>query len=282
MKLAVASGKGGTGKTTLSVAIAKSVDGQVQLLDCDVEEPNCHIFLELQNKKTEIVNVPVPVIDMEKCTHCGKCAEICEFNAIVSFGGTTTMVFPDLCHSCGGCMLVCPEKAITEKPEEIGELTRCNSGNIKFLEGKLKVGKAMSPPIIRAVKDAVEDEEVFTVIDSPPGTSCPMIAAVHDADYVLLVTEPTPFGLNDLILAVETVRGMNLPFSVAINRFDVGDDRVEKYCEKEAIEVSLKIPDSRKVAVAYSKGKSLDEAMPEVKDDLRRFIRSIESAGRQS
>lgn len=281
MKLAVASGKGGTGKTTLAVAIAKIFDGQVQLLDCDVEEPNCHIFLELQNKEIEKVNVPVPVIDMEKCTHCGKCAEICEFNAIVSFGGTTTMVFPDLCHSCGGCKLVCPEKAITEEPEEIGELTKGDSGNIKFLEGKLKVGKAMSPPVIKTVKNSI-DNKLFTVIDSPPGTSCPMIAAVHDADYVLLVTEPTPFGLNDLIIAVETVRGMNLPFSVAINRFDVGDDRVEKYCKEEGIDVSLKIPDSRKVAVAYSKGQSLDEAMPEVKDDLRRFIRSIESTGRQS
>ena len=281
MKLAVASGKGGTGKTTLSVAIAKTFDGPVQLLDCDVEEPNSHIFLKLENKIIEKVNVPVPVIDLEKCTHCGKCAEICEFNAIISFGGTTTMVFPDLCHSCGGCELVCPEGAITEKPEEIGELTKCNLGNIKFLERKLKIAKAMSPPIIRAVKNAAEDE-LFTVIDSPPGTSCPMIAAVHDADYVLLVTEPTPFGLNDLILAVETVRDMKISFSVAINRFDVGDDRVEKYCEKEGIEISLKIPDSRKVAVAYSKGISLDEVMPEVKTDIRKFLKSIESSGRQS
>jgi len=281
MKLAVASGKGGTGKTTLSVAIAKSAKGKVQLLDCDVEEPNSHIFLEIKDKETKTVTVPVPVIDMEKCTHCGKCAEICEFNAIISFGGTTTMVFPDLCHSCGGCELICPEKAITEKPEEIGELTKCSVGNIKFLEGKLKIGKAMSPPIIRAVKNAAEND-LLTVIDSPPGTSCPMIAAVHDADYVLLVTEPTPFGLNDLILAVDTVKDMKIPFSVAINRFDVGDDRVEKYCEAQGIEISLKIPDSRKVAVAYSKGISLDEAMPEVKADIRRFLKSIESAGRQN
>ena len=281
MKLAIASGKGGTGKTTLSVAIAKSAKGRVRLLDCDVEEPNSHIFLDIREKRTEKVTVPVPVIDENKCTHCGKCAEICEFNAIVSIGGTTTMVFKDLCHSCGGCQLVCPEKAISEIEEEIGELTFSTVGNIEFTEGKLDVGKAMSPPVIRAVLNSVEDDEGLIVIDSPPGTSCPMITAVNDADHVLLVTEPTPFGLNDLKLAVETVRGLGIFFSVAINRFDVGDDRVEKYCEEEGIEVSLKVPQSRKVAVAYSKGVSLDFSMPEIKKDIRRFLESIGYNGRK-
>jgi len=227
------------------------------------------------------VTVPVPVIDETKCTHCGKCAQICEFNAIVSIGGTTTMVFKDLCHSCGGCQLVCPEKAITEIEEETGELTFSTVGNIEFTEGKLNVGKAMSPPVIRAVLNSVEDDEGLIVIDSPPGTSCPMIAAVNDADYILLVTEPTPFGLNDLKLAVETVRGLGIPFSVAINRYDIGDDRVEKYCLDEDIDVSLRIPQSRKVAVAYSKGVSLDFSMPEIKKDIRRFLESIGYSGRK-
>ncbi len=281
MRLAIASGKGGTGKTTLSVAIAKSARGRVRLLDCDVEEPNSHIFLDIREKRTEKVTVPVPVIDETKCTHCGKCAQICEFNAIVSIGGTTTMVFKDLCHSCGGCQLACPEKAITEIEEETGELTFSTVGNIEFTEGKLNVGKAMSPPVIRAVLNSVEDDEGLIVIDSPPGTSCPMIAAVNDADYILLVTEPTPFGLNDLKLAVETVRGLGIPFSVAINRYDIGDDRVEKYCLDEDIDVSLRIPQSRKVAVAYSKGVSLDFSMPEIKKDIRRFLESIGYSGRK-
>ena len=281
MRLAIASGKGGTGKTTLSVAIAKSARGRVRLLDCDVEEPNSHIFLDIREKRTEKVTVPVPVIDETKCTHCGKCAQICEFNAIVSIGGTTTMVFKDLCHSCGGCQLVCPEKAITEVEEETGELTFSTVGNIEFTEGKLNVGKAMSPPVIRAVLNSVEDDEGLIVIDSPPGTSCPMIAAVNDADYILLVTEPTPFGLNDLKLAVETVRGLGIPFSVAINRYDIGDDRVEKYCLDEDIDVTLRIPQSRKVAVAYSKGVSLDFSMPEIKKDIRRFLESIGYSGRK-
>jgi MinD superfamily P-loop ATPase len=280
MRLAIASGKGGTGKTTLSVAIAKCAGENVTLLDCDVEEPNSHIFLDIKEKKIKKVTVPVPVIDEEKCTHCGKCAEICQFNAIVSMGGTTTMVFNDLCHSCGGCQLVCPEKAITEVEEQTGELTFAKVGNINFIEGKLNVGKAMSPPVIRAVLDAGKAEGL-TVVDSPPGTSCPMIAAVNEADYILLVTEPTPFGLNDLILAVETVRGLGIPFSVAINRFDAGDDRVEKYCLDEDIDVALRIPDSRKVAVGYSKGLSLDFSMPQIKSDIRRFLSSIKQAGRQ-
>lgn len=280
MKLAVASGKGGTGKTTLSVAIAKCMQENVTLVDCDVEEPNSHIFLDIREKQIEKVAVPVPVIDEDKCTHCGKCAELCQFNAIVSMAETTTMVFKDLCHSCGGCELVCPQKAISEVEDETGQLMFAKVGKIDFIEGKLNIGKAMSPPVIRAVLDAAEDREGLIVIDSPPGTSCPMITAVNDADHVLLVTEPTPFGLNDLKLAVETVRGLGIPFSVAINRYDAGDDRVERYCLEEDIDVSLRIPESTKVAVAYSKGLSLDFSMPEIKKDIRRFISSIEHSGR--
>jgi len=282
MRLAIASGKGGTGKTTLSVAIAKSVDGRVKLLDCDVEEPNSHIFLDIQEKKVTDVTVSVPVIDEAKCTLCAKCAQFCQFNAIISLAEATTMVFKDLCHSCGGCMLICPEKAITETQEVTGELMKADVGNIEFFEGKLSVGKAMSPPVIRAVLSSVKDENGLIVIDSPPGTSCPMITAVSGVDHVLLVTEPTPFGLNDLKIAVETVRGLGIPFSVAINRYDCGDDGVEKYCKTQGIDISLKIPDSTKVAVAYSKGVSLDLSMPKIKKDIRRFLKSIESAGRKN
>jgi MinD superfamily P-loop ATPase len=270
MRIAVASGKGGTGKTTIAVSLALASLGRVQLLDCDVEEPNAGLFLEHRDARECAITVPVPVIDEARCTACGACASFCEFNAIVHIG-TTVMVFPELCHSCGGCALVCPVKAIHEEPSAIGTLTesevpRDGLPAIDFYQGLLTIGKAMSPPVIRAVKSSSTgrgDADTMTIIDAPPGTSCPMGTAVTGADYVILVTEPTPFGLHDLDLAVKTVRKMGLPFGVIINRSDSGDDRVVSYCGKESIRILLQIPEDRRIAHGYSEGKPLVESAPE-------------------
>ena len=281
VKLALASGKGGTGKTTLSTALALSARGPVWLLDCDVEEPNCHIFIQPESQRTVPVPVPVPVIDNTKCTGCGACGEICQFNAIVPLG-KKTIVFPELCHSCGGCARVCPSGAITEQDIIVGTLEISTRDHVTFVKGQLDVGRAMSGPVIKAVKQFASDDHV-TVIDCPPGTSCPMIAAVSGVDFVLLVTEPTPFGLHDLRLAVETVRTLGLPFGVAINRSDAGDDRVETYCRDEDIAVMVRIPEDRRIAEAYSNGNVLTAAVPEYIPVLQRLIADIQDrvTGRQ-
>ena len=271
MRIAVASGKGGTGKTTIAVSLALSASGKVQLLDCDVEEPNAGIFLTQRDIRESAITVPVPVIDTSKCTACGACASFCEFNAIVHIS-TTVMVFPELCHSCGGCALVCPSKAIHEEPSAIGTLTtsevlRDGLPPLDFYQGLLTIGKAMSPPVIRTVKHNAERSptvtDAFIIIDAPPGTSCPMGTAVTGADYVILVTEPTPFGLHDLDLAVKTVRKMGIPFGVIINRCDSGDDRVVTYCAKENIRILMQIPEDRRIAEGYSEGKPLIVSAPE-------------------
>jgi len=274
MQIAVASGKGGTGKTTLSVALAQAWGGPVQLLDCDVEEPNAAIFLSLENRAEQTVSVPVPAIDSSRCTGCGKCAAICQFNAL-AVAGKTVLVFDDLCHSCGGCIRVCPEKAITEQPRSVGKIVRGQSGHIGLIEGRLDVGRAMAPPVIRAVKKAA-DPKLSVLIDCPPGTSCPMITAVKGSDFVILVTEPTPFGLHDLTLAVETVRLLKIPFGVIINRSDAGDNRVVEYCGKENIRLLLQIPESRKIAEATSRGETLLSAAPELRSVFQKMIRGIQ------
>jgi MinD superfamily P-loop ATPase len=273
MQLAVASGKGGTGKTTLSVAMAQVWDGPVQLLDCDVEEPNASIFLGLENAKEQTISVPVPAVDSSRCTGCGKCAAICQFNAL-AVAGKSVLVFAELCHSCGGCVRICPEKAITEVSLPVGTIRRGQSGTIQFMEGRLNIGRAMAPPIIRAVKKSA-DPKLPVLIDCPPGTSCPMVTAVKGSDFIILVTEPTPFGLHDLTLAVETVRMLNLPFGVVINRADAGDNRVVHYCREQNIRLLLEIPESRKIAEAYSRGESILTAAPELAPSLRNLLEVI-------
>jgi MinD superfamily P-loop ATPase len=261
MTVAVASGKGGTGKTTVAVNLALSLEGPVELLDCDVEEPNAHLFLQPSWASSRTVSVPVPQVDERLCTACGACGEACRFHAIVSLR-TQPLVFPELCHGCGACLLACPVGAIREVPQEVGVVQRGFRGEIRFVHGRLKVGTAMSGPLIRAVRSEAGQCQI-TLIDAPPGTSCPVVAAVRGSDFVLLVTEPTPFGLNDLKLAVEMCRILGLPCGVVINRSDIGDDAVRRYCASESVPLLAEIPEDRRVAEAYSRGQAAVTVLPE-------------------
>lgn len=267
MKLAIASGKGGTGKTTVATNLALVLsegDASVGLVDCDVEEPNCHIFLKPEIEKNEPVTVAIPEVVEEKCTGCGICGEVCEFGAIAVVKGKV-LIFSELCHSCGACTLFCPEGALREVPREIGTVEKGSAGKLRVTHGLLTIGEMMSPAVINGTKKAGGGTDI-TIIDSPPGTSCPVIEAVKDADCILLVTEPTPFGLNDLKLAVGMARELGIPSAVAINRCGIGNDEVRDYCNQEGIEIVLEIPDDRRIAEAYSRGEMIVRALPEYRN----------------
>jgi len=277
MIIAVASGKGGTGKTTIACNLARVASGDgrtVAYLDCDVEEPNGHVFLKPRLTSSEPIGRAVPEVDARACDLCGRCGEICQYSAIVRVG-KKVLVYPDLCHACGGCALVCPTGAITETSREMGRLESGDAGGVGFVHGLLNVGEAMSPPLIRRVKAAAPAADLV-VVDAPPGTSCPVIESVRDADVVVLVTEPTPFGLNDLKLAVEMVRALGLPFAVVINRAGLGDDRTARYCRDEDIEVLAEVPDDRRLAEAYSRGEMICDALPEYARVFERILRRAE------
>jgi len=281
--IAVASGKGGTGKTTVATSLAWTLARQkrrVELLDCDVEEPNSHLFLKPICGPARPVAVPVPQIDAEQCTLCGTCAEVCQFNAIACLKDRV-FVAEELCHGCGACGVFCPVDAISETGREVGVMQsgRClpkGGTELHLRYGRLHIGEPMAVPLIRAVRRRSDSAEV-TLIDAPPGTSCPVIAAVKGADFVLLVTEPTPFGLNDLRLAVETMRTLKLPAAVVINRSTVGDRAVWDYCRKEEIDVLLEIPEDRRIAEAYSRGCIVPEALPEYEKAFAELFRKIEA-----
>lgn len=261
MLIAVASGKGGVGKTTVAVNIARVFSQAVQLLDCDVEEPNAHLFLRAKKEKQQSVFIPIPIVDKKLCNACGECARFCQFNAIVSLE-TAPLIFPELCRGCGGCVLLCPKRALSEEKNHIGEVEILQDGNITLTKGLLDVGKPLVPPLIRAVRKNYNSDSI-AVIDSPPGTSCSMIAAVSGVDFVLLVTEPTAFGLNDLMLAVDVIRELNIPFGVVINRAGVGDSRVENFCKTQGISVLALIPDDRRIAEVYARGGLVVDDLPE-------------------
>jgi MinD superfamily P-loop ATPase len=265
MIISIASGKGGTGKTLVATSLAISLKDRdrVQLLDCDVEEPNDHIFLKPVITISEAVCIPVPEIDEKKCNYCGKCAKVCAYHAIAVFP-EHVLVFPQLCHGCGACSYLCPEKAITEVGREIGVVECGHSDGVEFAHGKLNVGEAMPTPAIRRVK-AKANRNGIVIIDVSPGTSCPVVESIKDSDFCLLVTEPTPFGLNDLILAVETVKELRVPFGVVINRAGVGDGKVEEYCLREGIPVLLTIPLDTEIARLNSRGITLVEGMSQWK-----------------
>ncbi|MGD9973932.1 MAG: ATP-binding protein [Desulfatirhabdiaceae bacterium] len=276
MIISIASGKGGTGKTTIATNLAISLEGDVQLLDCDVEEPNDYLFIHPDIHEVRTITTPVPEVDMTKCSLCGKCQDICQFKAIVVMG-KIVLPFPELCHSCGGCMRVCPENAITETDRQLGVVEWSRKNGLEFIHGKLRVGEAMSPPLIRKVRE-FSRPEALTIIDAPPGTSCPVIAAMKGADYVLLVTEPTPFGLHDLKLAVGAVKILGIPCGLIINRSDMGDDRVREYANDQNIPILMEIPFDRKIAEAYSKGQMIVDVLPEWKAHFLKLHRQIEEA----
>ena len=273
MIIAIASGKGGTGKTTVAVNLAMVAEGSVTYVDCDVEEPNGHLFLKPVIITTKTVSIPVPVVNLNKCTGCGQCTQVCRYNALACIKGKV-LIFAELCHGCGGCTIACPVHAISEKEHAIGVVETGHANGIAFVQGRLDVGVAMSPPLIRATKTASPSDGTV-IIDAPPGTSCPVITTVRDCDFVLLVTEPTPFGLHDLKLAVETIRQIDIPFGIVINRCDIGDERVREYCRIEGIPILLEIPDDRRVAEAYSRGILAVDALPEYRRIFRTLAETI-------
>lgn len=267
MKLAIASGKGGTGKTTVAVSLALSLAAQAPLyLDCDVEEPNAALFLHPTITAKRTVEQPVPSVDVELCTLCGRCAEVCEYHAITVIG-KKVLVFPELCHGCGSCTHHCPSGAIREVPDNIGELTRGHAGSIEFSQGTLNVGEAMAVPVIRQLKKwSIPDTGTKRpiILDAPPGSSCPVVETMRESDCVLLVTEPTPFGLHDLKMAVQVARDeMHLPLAVVINRDGLGDAGVENYCAAEKLPILMRIPLERKIAEGIADGKTLLDIHPD-------------------
>lgn len=276
MIISVASGKGGTGKTLIATSLALSLGNEtkVQFLDCDVEEPNAHILLKPTIERRETVSIPVPQIDEQKCTFCGKCAEVCAYNALAVLKNRV-LVFPELCHGCGACSYLCPEDAISEVAREIGVVEVGRFKQIEFIHGRLAVGEAMAHPVIRRVKEHIDPEKTV-IIDVSPGTSCPVVEAVGGSDFCLLVTEPTPFGLNDLTLAVETVKKLNIRRGVVVNRAGVGDRKVDEYCEGEGIPLLLYIPLDTQIARFYSQGVPLVEGMPEWRDAFHRLFEDIQ------
>ncbi len=257
MIISVASGKGGTGKTTVAVNLALAL-GNTQIIDCDVEEPNVHLFLQPEIKESQRASVLVPEVDEKKCDFCGHCQKVCAYHAIAVIPlkeqtKGNVFIFPHLCHSCGACALLCPPKAIREIPKEIGTIEIGYQGDLQFVHGRLNIGEAMSPPLIRQVKEYINPTRTV-IIDAPPGTSCPVVTSVKGSDFTILVTEPTPFGLNDLGLAVDVLKKLGIPFGVIINRFDIGDDKVESFCREKGIPVLMRIPFDREIAELYSNG----------------------------
>lgn len=275
MLISVASGKGGTGKTTVATNLAYSLGKRAAIFDCDVEEPNAHLFLKPLIRETEKVNVRIPKVNMALCTLCRKCAEICRFRAIAVVG-KTVLVFPELCHSCGGCFEVCKEGAISEGSRELGEVEKGESGDLGFVKGCLRVGEAMSPPLIKKVR-TYQNPERINIIDAPPGTSCPVIAAMKGVDFVLMVTEPTPFGLHDLILAVGAVKILGIPHGLVINRSDMGDDKVREYAQAENIPILMEIPFDRRIAECYSRGGLIAEMYLEWRESFQELFQKIQS-----
>ncbi len=279
MIISIASGKGGTGKTLVATSLALSLkeENKVQLLDCDVEEPNAHIFIKPDFSYQEKVCVPIPRVDEAKCTYCGKCAEVCAYNAIAVIN-RKVLVFPELCHGCGACTYLCPEAAISEDDKEIGIVETGSANGIEFVQGLLNVGEAMAPPIIRRVKEHINPEKMV-IIDVSPGTSCPVVESIKGSDFCLLVTEPTPFGLNDLVLAVEVVRKLGIACGVVINRTGLGNGEVDEYCHREGIPVLLTIPLDTEIASQYSRGIPLVEGVPKWRNQFLELHAKIRAVG---
>lgn len=288
MRITVASGKGGTGKTTVATSLALSLGADpinpppsnqsnpCLVLDCDVEAPNAHLFLKPTIEKRKDVNLLIPQVDEDKCTHCGRCAEVCQYHAIAVLGNKT-LVFPQLCHGCGSCSLECPEDAITEVPNVMGQLERGPAARgISFAQGTLNIGEPMAVPVIRELKKWAKPEPGQTVIvDASPGTSCPVVESVRGADFVLLVTEPTPFGLHDLRLASEIAHDLDIPAGVVINRYGIGNADVEGFCAGAGLPILMRIPFERTIAEGIARGRALVEIHPEYAQQFRQMFAQI-------
>jgi len=272
MIISVGSGKGGTGKTTISTNLALSIDN-AQFIDCDVEEPNANIFLKTKIKKREDVNVSIPKINKEKCNFCGSCSDFCAYNAIAVVP-SKVLIFSELCHSCKGCELVCPQNAVEWKNKTIGTIEYGVVDDLVFYQGLLNIGEAMAIPVLKLLKNKI-DKDKNVILDAPPGTSCSFIETIRDSDYCILVTEPTPFGLHDLKLAIDVVRHLYIPFGVILNRDGVGDKKVEMYCQQNKIPILMKIPHDEKIANLYSKGISFVNYYPEWKTKFSDLFKEI-------
>jgi len=281
MNIAVASGKGGTGKTTISLCLASyyaDKEISVALLDCDVEEPNVNLFLQSEIMGKVEAHVLIPSVDNSLCSGCGKCGEICQYSAIVLIKGKP-LVLKEMCHSCGGCFLVCPEKAISEVKRTTGVIELGELNGIQYAGGRLNIGEAMSPPLIKDVKEYYSGA-VIRIMDSPPGTSCPVIESVKGCDFLVLVSEPTPFGLNDLKLAAEMARAMKIPFGVVENRASPGNNSLREFCKSESIPLIASIPDTKEIAVRYSRGDSVSYIKENYRNELDKIANHISSSVR--
>ncbi len=287
MRIAVASGKGGTGKTTVAISLAlawkeRSVSGgdpspPPLLMDCDVEAPDTHLFLRPEIDRTVPVSVAVPAIDTDRCNLCGQCVEVCAFHALANLGGVVCL-FPELCHGCGSCGLICPESAIMETPRQVGSLELGQGSGVRFAHGLLNVGEAMPVPVIRELDAQVRpDAGQIAIVDAPPGTSCPMVESVRGSDYVILVTEPTPFGLHDLELAVEVLEALGLPGGVVVNRDGLAYEPLDAFCRARHLPILLRIPFDRAIAEGIARGETLLDVRPEYAARFREIITSIQA-----
>ena len=276
MNITIASGKGGTGKTTVAVNLALSLQDEMELelLDCDVEEPNAALFLRALPGPHRDVSLRIPVFDEDRCDHCGKCGKFCAYHAIAVLP-EKVLFFPELCHGCGGCEIVCPQGAISETTRSIGKIEKAEDGGLRFFQGVLNPGEAMATPVIRELKKEA-DPEKLTILDSPPGNACPVIETLRDSDFCLLVTEPTPFGLSDLRITVEILRSLGTPFGIIINRDGMGDEKTEEFCQVEEIPLLMKIPEDRRIAHAYSRGVPFVDELPEYRAEFQKLFKTIE------
>ncbi|MHC1724495.1 MAG: 4Fe-4S binding protein [Syntrophobacteraceae bacterium] len=269
MIVSIASGKGGTGKTTVTASLTRVWEKPLIAVDLDVEEPNLHLFLRPHMEENTTAWMEIPVVDESKCTLCGACSELCQFKAI-SVMGTIVLTFPEMCHGCGGCIALCPEKALSPGRRELGEISRGRVGENGFLMGRLRVGEAMSPPFMRHViarlKDIIAANGEDAIIDAPPGVSCPAVTAVIDSDVIVLVTEPTPFGFYDFKLAWEAFSPLGKPMGVVVNRAGLGDGEVYPFCRKHGIPILAEIPFERAVAEAYARGRVIADVSEEFRD----------------
>ncbi len=283
MIYAIASGKGGTGKTTIAASLVSLWDTPVTAMDLDVEEPNLHLFLKPDLDKIEKAYIEIPEVDDSKCTLCRTCSELCQFKAITIMA-ETLIIFPEMCHGCGGCLAVCPEKALTPAKRELGEICHGNFGDTRFIMGRLRVGEAMSPPLMTQVKKSLKMQTISSdvIIDAPPGVSCPALNAVMDADCIVLVTEPTPFGFHDFKLAWEAFAPLGKPMGAVINRAGIGDDSVQHFCRRKGIPIWAEIPYDRAIAEAYSRGEIVVQPIETLRETFKSLMSRMKAAASEA